>query len=125
MLLRWFNKAGPGLLSPACRFPLVCYPLSAGFLLYTPASPKWQQLPLIFCVMRAGQHNMLCDGREQVPEHPDPEGGITGHYIFDLVRILVELQMDVAYGVVVTGQLYPFLHAKDEAGPQCFLIGGA
>ena len=57
--------------------------------------------------------------------HPDPEGCVAGHYIFDLVRILVELQVDVVYGVIVTGQLYPFLHAQDEAGPQCFLIGGA
>ena len=68
---------------------------------------------------------MLCDGREEVPEHPDPEGCVAGHYIFDLVRILVELQVDVVYGVIVTGQLYPFLHAQDKAGPKCFLIGGA
>ncbi len=68
---------------------------------------------------------MLCNGREQVPEHPDPEGCVAGHYIFDLVRILVELQVDVVYGVIVTGQLYPFLHAQDKAGPKCFLIGGA
>ena len=79
----------------------------------------------VFRVVGAGQHDMLCDGREQVPEHPDPEGGITGHHIFDLVGILVELQVNVVYRIVVIGQLYPFFHAQDEAGPQCFLVGGA
>lgn len=67
---------------------------------------------------------MLRNGWEQVPEHPDPESGITGHHIFNLVGILVELQVNVVHRIVVIGQLYSFFHAQDEAGPQCFLIGG-
>ena len=68
---------------------------------------------------------MLRNGWEQVPEHPDPESGITGHHIFNLVGILVELQVNVVHRIVVIGQLYSFFYAQDEAGPQCFLIGGA
>lgn len=75
--------------------------------------------------MGTGQRNMLGNGRKQFPKHPYPEGGIAGHYIFNLVGILVELQADVAYGVIVIAQFNPFLQSVDESGPQRILIGGA
>lgn len=69
----------------------------------------------VFCVMGTGQRDMLRNGREQFPEHADLKNGITGHHIFDLVKILVELQDDVLYLVIFIGKLYPFFHPVYEA----------
>ena len=80
--------------------------------------------PSVFCIMGTGQCNMLRNGREQFPEHADLKNGITGHHIFDLVGILVELQADVLYPVVFIGKLYPFLHPVYETCPQSLLVGG-
>ncbi len=68
---------------------------------------------------------MLRDGREQVPEHPDPEGRVAVHHIFDPVGMLAELQADVPNRVVVAGEPYPLLHPADEACAQGILVGGA
>ena len=81
--------------------------------------------PSVFCIMGTGQRDMLRDGREPFPEHADLKNGITGHHIFNLVGILVELQADVLYPVIFVGKLYPFPHAVYESCPQCFLVGGA
>ncbi len=80
--------------------------------------------PSVFCVMGTGQRDMLRDGREQFPEHADLKNGITGHHIFDLVGILVELQADVLHPVIFIGKPYPFFHPVYEAGPQSLLVGG-
>ena len=81
--------------------------------------------PSVFRIMGTGQRDMLRDGREQLPEHLYPEGGVTGHHIFDLAGILVELQADVLHRVIFVGKLYPLLHPIYEAGTQGFLVGGA
>ncbi len=68
---------------------------------------------------------MLRDGREQVPEHPDPEGRVAVHHIFDPVGMLAELQADVAHRVIVAGETHPLLHPVYEACAQGVLVGGA
>ena len=75
--------------------------------------------------MGARQRDVLRDGREQVPEHPDPEGRVAVHHIFDPVGMLAELQADVPNRVVVAGEPYPLLHPADEACAQGILVGGA
>lgn len=81
--------------------------------------------PSVFCIMGTGQCDMLRNGREQFPEHMDLENSITGHHIFNLVGILVELQVDVLHPVILIGKLYPLLHTVDEACTEGILIGGA
>ena len=81
--------------------------------------------PSVFRIMGTGQRDVPCNGREEFPEHPYPEGGITGHYIFNPVRILVELQADVPYRVIFVGKRYPLPHPVYEVSTQGILIGGA
>ena len=81
--------------------------------------------PSVFCIMGTGQRDMLRNGWEQFPEHLYPEGGVTGHHIFDLVGILVELQADVIHCIISAGEPYPLFHPVYESGPQCILVGGA
>ena len=59
-------------------------------IIYVSGSGMSTAFPSVFCIMGASQRDMPSNGREQFPEHPYPEGNITGHYIFNFVGILVE-----------------------------------
>ena len=79
----------------------------------------------VFRVMGTSQCDVLRNGREQFPEHLNLENSITGHHIFNLVGILVKLQVNVLYPVILIGKLYPFFHPVYEACTQSILVGGA
>lgn len=76
-------------------------------------------------MMRSGHGNMLRNGRQKSAEHPDPEGGVTGGFVFDPVLILMKPEINIFHGIIFAREPYPFFHAVDEAGPEGILIGAA
>lgn len=68
---------------------------------------------------------MLRNGRHKSAKYPDPEGGVTGGFVFNLVFILMEPEINIFHGIILACEPYPFFHAVDEAGPEGILPGAA